>query len=242
MSGRSVDTFDIVARLEGVPVALGSARDGIDALLRDRGLRRTTPAATGESLLRGAVASAQLAGGASTLEDVRAGPPDDVAMRAMRLNAELLRLGPVLARSPLQALARLHALAATGTAPADEVGRPRPDPNAAEMLHDLARRLLAPTAAPALAVAALAHAEVLVREPFGTANDLVARALERLLLVTRGVDPRSVLVPEAGHLAMRESYESALAAYRAGGPAGRRTWLLHAAAAIGHGVSASPLA
>ncbi len=39
-----------------------STRDGIDALLRDRGLRRTTPDLTAESLLRGAHASAVLEG------------------------------------------------------------------------------------------------------------------------------------------------------------------------------------
>ena len=55
------DTAALLGRLhalEGVPSALASARDGIDAMLRDRGLRRTAPDVTGESLLRGAHASA----------------------------------------------------------------------------------------------------------------------------------------------------------------------------------------
>jgi Fic family protein len=102
--------------------------------------------------------------------------------------------------------------------------------------------LLSPTHAPALAVAAIAHAEILANEPFDTANGLVARALERLVLVVRGIDPASVLVPEAGHLALREEYLSTLRAYRTPGPAGCRAWLLHCAAAIGHAVTASPLA
>jgi hypothetical protein len=136
----------------------------------------------------------------------------------------------------------MHALAAAGDAPDDEVGRPRRDPHAAAALADLSRRLLLPTEAPALAVAGIAHAEIVSRQPFGTANGLVARALERLLLVLRGVDPASVLVPEAGHLALREQYEEAVAGYRQGGPGGRRMWLLHCAAAIGQAVAASPLA
>ena len=41
--------------LEGVGSAFAAARDGIDVMLRDRGLRRTTPDTTGESLLRGRV-------------------------------------------------------------------------------------------------------------------------------------------------------------------------------------------
>ncbi|MBA3991090.1 MAG: oxidoreductase, partial [Propionibacteriales bacterium] len=48
------DAFADVAGLEGVPSAMAAARDGIDALLRDRGLRRTGPDLTSESLLRGA--------------------------------------------------------------------------------------------------------------------------------------------------------------------------------------------
>ena len=55
--------------LEGVPSAYAATRDGIDVMLRDRGLRRTTPEQTTESLLRGAHASAVLDGSASTAED-----------------------------------------------------------------------------------------------------------------------------------------------------------------------------
>ena len=55
------------------PSAYAAARDGIDAMLRDRGLRRTSPETTAESLLRGAHASAVLEGSASTLEEVRGG-------------------------------------------------------------------------------------------------------------------------------------------------------------------------
>ena len=101
-----------LASLEGVPSAYAAARDGIDVMLRDRGLRRTSPETTAESLLRGAHATAVLEGSASSL---RRGPRRDRRRdrrRAVRLSTELLALVPVLARSPLQALARLHALAA----------------------------------------------------------------------------------------------------------------------------------
>ena len=56
--------------LEGVPSAFAATRDGIDALLRDRGLRRTSPEQTATSLLRGAHASAVLEGSTSTFEEV----------------------------------------------------------------------------------------------------------------------------------------------------------------------------
>lgn len=228
------------AALEGVPSALAAARDGIDALLRDRGLRRTTPELTVESLLRGAVASAQLEGSDATTEDVRAGRGGPAATGAARLNAQLLSLVPVVRRAPLQALARMHALAATEAAP-DTTGRPRDEPGLARRLQELAAMLTAPGQAPALAVAAVAHAEVATLAPFESSNGIVARALERLLLVARGIDPTSLTVPEAGHRADDAGYREALSGYSAGGLDGRRRWLLHAARAVTAGAAASPL-
>ncbi len=234
------DPWGTAAGQEGVGSAVAAARDGIDALLRDRGLRRTDPALTAESLLRGAVASAVLDGSGSAAEDVRTGRGDDVAASAVRLSVQVLSLAPVLSRSPLQALARLHALAApAGSDPATR-GRPR-DPASAAHLAALARRLTAPTSAPALVVAALVHAELATAAPFASANGLVARAAERLVLVGRGVDPTSLTVPEAGHLHLRGGYEATLRAYASGTPAGAQAWLLHAAEAFTAGAQASPL-
>jgi hypothetical protein len=110
------DPLARLAALEGVASAMAASRDGIDALLRDRGLRRTSPELTGESLLRGAHASAVLDGSASSLDDLRSGSPDPVAGAALRVSTGLLALVPVLTRSPRQALARLHTLAAKGEA------------------------------------------------------------------------------------------------------------------------------
>lgn len=235
------DDFAVCASLEGVPSALAATRDGIDALLRDRGLRRTTAGLTAESLLRGALASATLAGSTATEQEVRAGVGDPVAVAAARLYAGLPSLVPVIGRSPLQALARLHSLAAPPQTAPDQVGRPRDDLRATARLQALSRQLVAPTQAPALAVAALAHAEVAALQPFASANGLVARAVERLLLVGRGVDPTALTVPEGGHLAMGEAYREALAAYAEGSLEGRRRWLLYAATALTTGVSLSPL-
>jgi hypothetical protein len=233
--------LDEILTLEGVPSALAAARDAVDALLRDRGHRRTTPDVTAESLLRGAAASATLEGSSTDLDALRGGAADLVAMRAARLNAGLLALVPVVGRAPLQALARLHTLAAAGVTPAESLGRPRPGDLAADRLRALSAMLLAPTAAPALAVAALTHAEIVTVAPFTSANGLVARAMERLLLVARGVDPTSVTVPEAGHLAAGESYLGALAAYAERTHEGSRAWLLYAADALVAAAEASPL-
>lgn len=232
--GQPVDPLGWWEGLEGVPSAYAATRDGIDVMLRDRGLRRTTPEQTTESLLRGAHASAVLEGSASTLEEVRAGDGDAVAQAAVRVSTELLALVPVWGRAPVQALARIHAL--TGGA---DPGRPVAGDGAAR-LQTLARTVLAPRA-PALVVAAVVHAELVTAAPFAAGNGLVARAAERLVLVARGVDPASLVVPEAGHLALRAAYESNLRGYRDGGEAGRHAWLLYGAEAQSAGAEASPL-
>ncbi|MFC7496850.1 MULTISPECIES: oxidoreductase [unclassified Nocardioides] len=233
------DPLAHLVSLEGVPSAYAAARDGIDVMLRDRGLRRTSPETTAESLLRGAHASAVLEGSASTLADVRAGGGDEVSADAVRVSTELLGLAPVLGRSPLQALARIHALAAAGL-PADSRGRPRGG-DAAERLRGVAALLSATTSAPALLVAAVVHAELVTAAPFPSHNGIVARAAERLVLVARGVDEKSLVVPEAGHLALRPAYESNLRGYADGGSAGVHSWLLYAAEAYAAGAEASPL-
>lgn len=241
LAGGEVDAWEPLAALEGVGSAYAAARDGVDALLRDRGLRRSGPDATVEALLRGAQASAELDGSSSSLEDWRAGHVDEVAAASLRVSTELLALVPVLGRSPVQALARLHALAAGGLLPDDEVGRPA-SAEAARGLQSLGAALLAAVSAPALLVAAVAHAELATTAPFASHHGLVARAAERLALVSRGVDPASVLVPEAAHLALRPAYESNLRGWAEGGAAGRHAWLLYAAEAYARAAELSPLA
>jgi hypothetical protein len=240
-SGPGTPDPDLLTRLqslEGVPSALAAARDGIDAVLRDRGLRRTSPETTAESLLRGAHASAVLEGSSATLEQVREGTGDEVSAAAVRLSTELLSLAPVLRRSPLQALARLHTVAAAGTVADDRLGRPR-DAEAAELLRTVAGMLAAD--APALVVAAVVHGQLLAAAPFASHNGLVARATERLVLVARGVDEKSLIVPEAGHLALRAAYDGNAAALREGGQQGVHRWLLYCAEAFAAGAEASPV-
>ncbi|QIK67636.1 oxidoreductase [Nocardioides sp. HDW12B] len=237
---------DLTAR-EGVASAMASARDGIDVLLRDRGLRKTTPDVAAESLLRGAWASAVLAGTTSDEDAFRDGRGDPVAQASLRLSTHVLGLTGVLTRSPLQALARLHAVAAADEPP-DTVGRPR-DADSARRLADVAALLSRPTTAPGLVVAAVVHAEILSAQPFATHNGLVARAVERLILLERGVDRLGATVPEAGHLAGRPAYEARAAAYAeasaSGDPrrglAAAHAWLLYAAEAYAAGADHSPL-
>ncbi|GAB2871052.1 Fic family protein [Nocardioides pacificus] len=236
----TADPLAGLTSLEGVASAYAATRDGIDAMLRDRGLRRTSPETTAESLLRGAHASAVLEGSSSTLAQVRAGEGDAIAQDALRLSTELLGLAPLLQSAPLQALARIHALAAAGSVDDERLGRPR-DADAALRLRGVADLLLARTEAPALMIAAVVHADIATGAPFASHNGVVARATERLILVARGVDEKSLVVPEAGHLALRAPYESNLRGFSEGGLAGVHSWLLYTAEAYAAGAEASPL-
>jgi hypothetical protein len=234
----SLAELEGVERLEGVGSGFAATRDGIDALLRDRGLRRTSADLTTESVLRGAHASGVLAGSESSLEQVRAGEGDAVAQAALRISVELLGLVPVFGRTPLQALARLHALAAAGSVPDEAVGRPK-DEHSSRRLRDVT--VLLGGTRPALMTAALVHAELVTREPFGSYDGLVARAAERLVLVGSGLDAKSLVVPEAGHLRLRREYESNLRAYASGTRSGIQAWLIYCTEAYAAAGEASPL-
>ena len=98
---------------------------------------------------------------------------------------------------------------------------------------------------PALLVAAVVHGELISGSPFASHNGLVARAAERLVLVARGLDPTSLVVPEAGHLMLRPAYEASVVGLREGGQSGGQQgvhrWLLYAAEAYASGAEASPL-
>jgi len=208
-----------------------SARDAVDAVLRDRGLRQVSAEQSARALLAGARASAALT------DD-----PERWLPGSVRLSSELVALSQIIRVSPNQALARAHVLLARGQVPDVELGRIRSGASTSERVLDLAMLLTRPTAAPAIVLAAVAHAELATVAPFGSADGLVARAVEHLVLIASGVDPRAVIVVEAGHLALREGYADALVGYRSGGVAGVRDWLLHCARALAAGAEASPLA
>ncbi|WP_107764323.1 Fic family protein [Nocardioides terrigena] len=236
----TTDPLAWLVDLEGVPSGYAAVRDGIDVMLRDRGLRRTSPEMTAESLLRGAHASAVLEGSSATLAELREGSGDQVAADAVRMSASLLALAPLLKTAPLQAIARIHSVVGSAVLGPDELGRPR-DAASADRLRGVAELLLAETSAPALLVAAVVHADLATAAPFASHNGIVARAVERLVLVSRGVDAKSLVVPEAGHLALRAQYESNLGAYRDGGARGVHAWVLYASEAYAAGAEASPL-
>ena len=100
-----------------MPSAFAATRDGIDALLRDRGLRGPARSRR-RSRCSGAPTRVPCWPGRRP-RSRRCGPAPATRSpaSAVRMSTELLSLVPVVGRSPLQALARLHVLAG-GNGPA----------------------------------------------------------------------------------------------------------------------------
>jgi hypothetical protein len=218
----------------GVSDAVADARAAVDALLGNRVLRRRSADVSAESSVRGAWAAAVLAGSAAELVDVRSGAAgqDPLVQGALRAQGAIGPLADTWARAPRQALARLHALAAADLVPAAVLGRPRA--GTADRLDTLAA-VLGATAAPAVVVAALVHGEIAALDAFAPVSPVVALTGVRLTLVARGLDPKSLVVVEAGHLELRAEHEAALAGYRSGEPGGVAAWVRHCARAISAG-------
>ncbi|OOK76198.1 putative heat repeat-containing PBS lyase [Mycobacterium kansasii] len=95
-------------------------------------------------------------------------------------------------KAPLQALARLHTLAAAGLVDDDMLGRPRADSAIGPRLELLADVMTRPTRASAPVVASVAHGELLTLKPFGHADGVVARAVSRLVTIATGLDPHGL--------------------------------------------------
>jgi hypothetical protein len=94
----------------------------------------------------------------------------------------------------------------------------------------LARLATGGTAAPAPVLAAVVHGELLALAPFGSADGVVARAAARLTAVASGLDPKSLAVPEVGHLRRVREYRTAAAAFAGGTADGVAEWLRHCCA------------
>jgi hypothetical protein len=225
---RATDPLAPLVDLPGVAAAVTAVRDALVEVHNHPVNRRGWPATAAEASLRAARASAALDGAA--LDRVPEVVTDPVLAGAVRAAEESGRLLGVWRTSPLQALARLHVLAAADLVPETQLGRPRAEAEVADRLALLAGLLTGWTTAPAPVVVAVVHGELLTLLPFGSADGVVARVAARLTAVTTGLDPRSLAVPEVGHLRREREYRAAAAAFAGGTSGGVAAWLRHCCA------------
>ena len=101
------DPLESLLGLPGVVDGVAGARAAVDAMLNHRVLLRRSAEVSAESALRGAWASAVLAGSQAELADVRSGAAatDPLVQAALRAQGELGPLAGTWGRAPRQALA-----------------------------------------------------------------------------------------------------------------------------------------
>lgn len=217
--------------LPGVREAVTGARDEVTAVYRHPTNRRGWPATAAEASVRAARASAALDGGSTALPDD--GPVDDPILAGSLRAAEALGgLLGIWQRAPLQALARLHVLAAAELLPESQLGRPRSSHEVTARLDGLAQLVTGDSRVPAPVLVAVVHGELLALAPFAEGNGVVARAAARLTAVTSGLDPQALAVPEVAHLRREREYRAAAAGFASGRPAAVGRWIVHCCTAL----------
>lgn len=250
MTALPMDPFADVAAMPGVSDAVIAARSALDPLLLQRKLRTHGQALAAAAALQNAHASATLEGADLPIEELRAGtatsPVARVAHGVLEVQTALRRMAGHPAR---QVWAHLAVIAGREYLDEDERGRPRsstlhdplhlkqvPEPDTVSVrLAMLAELLQQPTEAPALIVAAIAHAELVALQPFAAGNGVVARAYFHHVLAERGVDPDYFAMTDVGLVTLgRAAYVRAIQQYEQGGE-GVASWVVHTAQAFERG-------
>jgi hypothetical protein len=222
--------------LSGVRDAVTRARDAVAALHRHPAHRHCWPAVAAEASVRAARASAALDGGSAILPSDGA-VHDPVLAGALRVAEALGGLLSTWQRAPLQALARLHVLAAAGLVSGSQLGRPGSFPGLTARLDGLAQLIagsshVAGSRVPAPVLVAVVHGELLALAPFAQANGVLARAAARLTMVSSGLDPHGLVVPEVAHLRHEREYRAAAKGFASGAPPAVGEWIVHCCAAL----------
>jgi hypothetical protein len=223
-----------LADLPGVATAGEEAREALGKAHRHRTNLRGWPATAAEAALRAARASSVLEGGALQLPET--GEPDALLAGAIRV-AEALEGGAttlvgIWQKAPMQALARLHMLAAADLVDANRLGRPRADAEVGPRLELLVDVVTGKSDVPAAVLAAVAHGELLTLAPFGSADGIVARGVSRLVTIVSGLDPHGLGIPEVYWMRHSVDYHAAARGFASGTPDGLTAWLTLSASAL----------
>lgn len=225
--------------LPGVPEAVTSARSAIDEVHEHPANRRGWPTTAAEASVRAARASAAVAGGEAEIPE-GGEVTDPLLAGSLRVAEAVGPLLPTWQRAPMQALARLHVLAAADLLSADEqerLGRPRAVQEVSTRL-DLLARLVADAGGksqgeiPGPVQAAVVHGELLALQPFAEANGVIARAAARLSVIGSGLDPKGLVVPEVAYFRRQGDYAAAAERFASGEPDGVAEWIVYCCGAL----------
>jgi hypothetical protein len=228
----TADPLAPLMEIPGVAAASDHAREALGRVYRHRANLRRWPAIAAEAALRAAKASAVLERRALDRDEQldASATVDPVFAGALRV-AQALEGGETILvdvwrRAPLQALARLHMLAAAERVDEDRLGRPRADADIGPRIELFADLVTGGTRAPAPVIAAVTHGELLTLAPFGSADGVVARAVSRLVTIATGLDPHGLGVPEVSWMRRAADYRDAVHGFATGTPDGVKAWLV----------------
>lgn len=232
------DPLAPLCNLPGVNQASEKVRDELAKLYRHRNNMRGWNVNATEAALRAARASSVLDNGPALVDESTTHNP--IFSGALRV-AQALEGGdtPLVTtwrQAPLQALARLHTLAAAKIVhDQEQLGRPRSSPDVGRRLEILADLATGSTQVPAPIFASIAHGELLTLAPFGSADGVVARGVSRLITIASGLDVHGLGIPEVVWMRNIGEYRSAAQEFATGTPEGITTWLLFCCKALHQG-------
>ncbi|MET9629232.1 oxidoreductase [Lentzea sp. NPDC006480] len=215
--------------LPGVADAANAAKDAVFQVHRHRVNLRGWATTAAEASVRAARASAALEGGPTEIPE-SGEVSDPVLAGSLRIAEALGGLVGTWQRAPLQALARLHVLAAADMSA--DVGRPRVSADVSARLDLLASLVTGGTSVPAPVLVAVVHGELLGLAPFDVANGVIARAAARMTSISSGLDPKGLGVPEVACLRRSAEYEAASVAFASGSLEGLGQWILFVCSAL----------
>ena len=241
-----MDPLSNLLKIESINNSITLALKSIDELNWNRSVRNNKDLIPLARRISG-YASASLEG-ANMPTDPRQEPDESpmgkLSNAALGITAEVDFQLATFLKTPLQTWARLHSFVEDG----ELRGRPRTNNEVIDPLHlgsplphELIEsrmnnlvELITTSSAPALLVAAIAHAELATIAPFNKGSQLIARATTRIILQSRNVDQLKLVMPEYGFYKLgRNSYAKALIAYQAGSIEGVSKWVeLHSQALV----------
>ncbi|PKV93482.1 hypothetical protein ATK30_4330 [Amycolatopsis echigonensis] len=228
------DPLKPLLELDGVAAAAKAAQDAVFAVHRLPANLRGGAETAAEASVRAARASAGIDGANPELPE-DGSVTDPLLAGALRVAEKLESLLPTWRRAPLQALARLHLLAASDVvSDPDQLGRPQ---RGGERLELLAQLVTGATSVPGPVLTAVVHGELLALAPFGSADGVVARAAARLSMIATGLDPKALTVPEVAYFRRVPRYVELAQGFAGGTADGVREWLLFCCEAFETGAS-----
>lgn len=225
--------------LPDVTDAVAAARAAIDKVHSHPANRRGWHTTAAEASVRAARASAAVAGGAAEIPESGT-VTDPLLAGSLRVAEAIGPLLPTWQRAPLQALARLHVLAASDLVGADEqeqLGRPRVTDEVSSRLDLLARVVAEASGSaqgqiPGPVQSAVVQGELLALAPFNEAGGVIARAAARLTVIGSGLDPKGLVVPEVAYFRRQADYAKAADGFASGDPEGVGGWIVHCCQAL----------